>query len=448
MGNFGSANHARDEFTSTSSKRASTQGKKKPEDIVLEKVLANSIIKQKLGNNIQQMKMFAQQLSDPEELKESYLHTDWVQTTRLMTNITNNVPTNQEGTTTSENGTGTSSAPSSLIRRGSQLLQSTQSANDMNIINSYNNSNNTDSVDMNEIAKQPPIQLKDKIRIKLLVTETARNSTDRTIRQLLSPVLNTFNVLPEMGMFHTALIVGPWKLEFNDSGIVVPRKIMSQAAVVTADIDYISTVDRLEQVIDALAKVICKWNVTMYYKQTGGDKSKYGNCQDFVDDCLDALGVKLNFDGALKSFLTRLRKTGNSKLQFEMTRDFIEKFKLVDLYPSLQRALQQSIDQAASTSSSEDEDPAGALVFHTHKELDKFVWYLMEKDIDFNMHHPCEYQLLKSFDRAFWVKAITYPNMEEFHPLYEDEDKPAAPEERKHKCPFGDPCAASFIYLQ
>ena len=229
---------------------------------------------------------------------------------------------------------------------------------------------------------------------------------------------------------------------------------MSQAAVVTADIDYISTVDRLEQVIDSLAKVICKWNVTMYYKQTGGDKSKYGNCQDFVDDCMEALGVKLNFDGALKNFLARLRKTGNSKLQFEMTREFIEKFNLVDIYPSLQRALQQQDNTNSSNGSntSDDEDPAGAIVFNTHKELDKFVWILMNKDYEFQNSYPCEYQLLKSFDRAFWVKAITYPNMQQFHPLYEDEEKnqppPSNNEERKHKCPFGDPCAASFIYLQ
>ena len=169
---------------------------------------------------------------------------------------------------------------------------------------------------------------------------------------------------------------------------------------------------------------------------------------------MEALGVKLNFDGALKNFLARLRKTGNSKLQFEMTREFIEKFNLVDIYPSLQRALQQQDNTNSSNGSntSDDEDPAGAIVFNTHKELDKFVWILMNKDYEFQNSYPCEYQLLKSFDRAFWVKAITYPNMQQFHPLYEDEEKnqppPSNNEERKHKCPFGDPCAASFIYLQ
>ncbi|KAG2387468.1 hypothetical protein C9374_001800 [Naegleria lovaniensis] len=452
-----------EDFTKPKTNRSSSSNTKKPEDIVLDKVLANPIIKQKLGNNIQQMRMFAQQLSDPEELKESYLHTDWVQTTKLISDISNKV--NEDASST------LNSNSSDLIRRGSQLLQSTQSANDMKIIGNFNSTMSNsqgegDLINM-EISKQPPIQLKDKIRIKLLVTETARNSTDRTIRQLLSPVLNSFNVLPEMGMFHTALIVGPWKLEFNDSGIVVPRKIMSQAAVLTADIDYISTVDRLEEVIDTLAKVICKWNVNMIYKQTGGDPTKHGNCQDFVDDCLAALGVKLNFEGALKNFITRLKKTGNSKLQFEMTREFIEKFKLVDLYPSLRRALDNSSQETKSDqtqggegSGAEDELPAGALVFQTHKDLDRFVWYLMQQDYEFQNHYPCEYQLLKSFDRAFWVKALTYPNMEQFHPLYEDEDmnvgaakssstskQASHNEERKQRCPFGDPCASSFIYL-
>ncbi|KAL9648865.1 hypothetical protein ABK040_003795 [Willaertia magna] len=440
MGLFHSSQRQQGEEQYTNTKRQSSSNNndrssiKLPEDIVLDKVLNNTIIRQKLGNNLNQMKIFAKQLSDIQELKESYLHTDWLQTMNLLketSNIQNKILENSND----------SESNLEKLRKGSAILVSTQSGTDM-AINSYMNNNNQNNNNLNNnLDHLPPnMELKDKIRIKLLVTETARNSTDRTIRQLLSPVLDTFNVLPEMGMFHTALIVGPWKLEWNDSGLIVPRKIMSQAAVITADIDYISSMDRLDFVIDNLAKVICKWNVTMNYKQTGGDKSKYGNCQDFVDDCLDALGVKLNFEGSLKNFLTRLRKTGNSRLEFEMTEQFVKDFNL------LENNFKLTYHENENTYT---------LRFDTHRDLDLFVNYLIEKDDEFEMHFKSEYVLLKSFDRAFWVKAVSFPNIPEFQPLFENDGSDNTTtttnnnnmEDKKHKCPFGDPLGNSFLYI-
>jgi hypothetical protein len=57
---------------------------------------------------------------------------------------------------------------------------------------------------------------KKKIRIKLVIAEICKNSTQKAFRKLLSPVLTTFDTQQQFGMFHSALIVGPWYLECNN----------------------------------------------------------------------------------------------------------------------------------------------------------------------------------------------------------------------------------------
>jgi hypothetical protein len=41
--------------------------------------------------------------------------------------------------------------------------------------------------------------------------------------------------------------------------------------------------------------------------------------------------------------------------------------------------------------------------------LDKFVAELLIKDPEFLIKHPSEHALLKSFDRAFWMKFFKFP---------------------------------------
>jgi len=249
----------------------------------------------------------------------------------------------------------------------------------------------------------------EKIRIKLLISETAARPSKRAIRQLVSPLLNSLHVLPELGMFHSALIIGPWKLEFNDSGVVVPRKIISSAAVLTADIDHITTVNRFNDIVNKLAEVIVKWNTTMQYKENGGDKTKVGNCQDFVDDVLQALDIKLNFDGPMAKFIERLRKTGKCNLQFEPDPAFIEQYGLSEKL----------------------------FKFTDHGSLDRFVNDLLKKNPNLMAESRSEWALLKSFDRAFWLKNAKFPERREY--------LPHCNEHGVLGCPFGDPSHFSFI---
>jgi hypothetical protein len=345
-------------------------------DIVLQKITSSKQFQVKLGHNLNKMKHFARQISDSEELKNSYLSTDWLHTVELYrenSNVEEEVEEQEK-----------------QKKKPLVDLSSKSEANDF-----FNNLMDFDITE-NELNTVKNQQFAEKIRIKLLIAETADTTPKRAMRQLVSPLLNTFNVLPELGMFHSALIIGPWKLEFNDSGVVVPRKIISSAAVLTADIDHITTVNRFNDITNKLAACIVKWNTTMQYKETGGDKSKYGNCQDFVDDVLATLDIKLNFSGPLAHFIERLRKTGKCNLQFEPDNSFSEKFSLTEK----------------------------VYKFTDHDSLDKFVHELMAKNSNLMTDHRSEWALLKSFDRAFWLKHMKFPERQEYCPLMAPTENP------------------------
>jgi hypothetical protein len=68
--------------------------------------------------------------------------------------------------------------------------------------------------DIEKENKNTFMQVKKKIRIKLVIAEICKNNTQKAIRKLLSPILTTFDTQQQFGMFHSALIVGPWYLEW------------------------------------------------------------------------------------------------------------------------------------------------------------------------------------------------------------------------------------------
>lgn len=72
--------------------------------------------------------------------------------------------------------------------------------------------------------------------------------------------------------------------------------------------------------VDKIADVIIKWNTKMTYKNRGGEKGKEGNCQDFVDEILEAVGVdkKAIYQGAMGAYFERLKKKGKGGMKFFM----------------------------------------------------------------------------------------------------------------------------------
>jgi hypothetical protein len=118
----------------------------------------------------------------------------------------------------------------------------------------------------------------------------------------------------------------------------------------------------------------------MMYKESSIKKQpNEGNCQDFVFSLIEHLGINVKFSGALEKFLTNMREKGLCDMVIELDKNFQSDFglKILD----------------------------NKVTFTTHTELDKFVKSLIENEnINFLEKYPNEYSLLKSFDRAFWMR--------------------------------------------
>jgi hypothetical protein len=91
--------------------------------------------------------------------------------------------------------------------------------------------------------------------------------------------------------------------------LCVPRKICARASLLTADIDAdIATLTDLTTTVDKLANVVTKWNTIYQYTERSyaGTGQAKGNCQDFVMDVLQTLGLELKVSGALEHFLKQV----------------------------------------------------------------------------------------------------------------------------------------------
>ncbi|KAL0486422.1 hypothetical protein AKO1_011998 [Acrasis kona] len=250
------------------------------------------------------------------------------------------------------------------------------------------------------IASSNPLSMIKKeefLKIKLVIVELDGSARHRTFRKILSPIMDTFLTNTtglQYGLFHSALIVGPWYLEWNDSCLIVPRKCYSGAAVIAADVNKYFKGPQVSEAIDKISDVICDWNANYSYSR------QTNNCQRFVDDICKALNIDINFDGALKSYLDQLRTKGVCDMSYPLT---------------------ESMKHTLGIEDQEDKK------FNTHKELDDFVKLINRKDpcyFDMDPAGQDDLILLKSYDRAFWLRHFKDKDQEKFTP---------------HQCPFGDP---------
>lgn len=249
-------------------------------------------------------------------------------------------------------------------------------------------------------------QLKGNVKIKLLLTEISQTPLQMKTRKLVSPFLSFMNLAPQFGLFHTALLIGPWKLEFNDNSLCIPKCCVSKAAIITMDIGSLSTLQDVESSIETICRVITDWNTKRTYKEIPKNKDKEGNCQSFVEELLKALKIKLNLHGPIGEFLKKMREKGKSELVFEYGSVFAKKYGL--------------------------EGSTKSKVFQMHKELDELVLKLKSKNTKFSETE--EYQLLKSFDRAFWLRLFATKESQENYKLFTYLEI-----DGKCACPFENP---------
>lgn len=187
-------------------------------------------------------------------------------------------------------------------------------------------------------------------------------------------------------------------------------------AILAMDVETLCVASSsLPQIADKLAQLIVEWNVNYHYKnytilKTEEQKKneKEANCQDFCMVVLEKLGVKPNFNGALKRYLEDMRKFGVCEMVFRPKKNFRQIF-------GLEKKSYQ---------------------FTTHEELDQFVLSLKQKSPTVSIDFPNEMALLKSFDRGFWVRHFKSPERDEYKSLMGVDSTTKA---LKSNCPFKDP---------
>ena len=109
------------------------------------------------------------------------------------------------------------------------------------------------------------------LRIKFVLTEIDQSAHMRLVRRL-GHTFNLAKVSP-FGMFHTALIVGNWYVEWNDNSLAIVRKNSSSKAVFAFDLVLIQKEIDIHTCLDKIAQECCRWNGTQMYD------NKKNNCQ-------------------------------------------------------------------------------------------------------------------------------------------------------------------------
>ncbi len=163
----------------------------------------------------------------------------------------------------------------------------------------------------------------------------------------------------------------------------------------------------IDTILDIVAQTIVDWNVHKTYHQLNS------NCQHFIDHLCARLQIKLNFKGCLAHYLSTLRDKGQCKIKWKVPDTIREKCQLL----------------------------SPKLVFETHKELDECVTKVLDHCPLFEYEFPEDYLLLKSFDRAFWLRymktesAETAPLRKSLRQITKIKDI----NRDECECPFGNP---------
>lgn len=104
------------------------------------------------------------------------------------------------------------------------------------------------------------------IPVKIMIAELLPDPSQRTFRSVLSPVIQYVpTVQPKYGIFHTAIVIGPYLLEWTDGQVCVPRIVADNAALLACDVTILKNVP-LSEIVDTVRKIFVrqKKNSLMY----------------------------------------------------------------------------------------------------------------------------------------------------------------------------------------
>ncbi|KAF0978831.1 hypothetical protein FDP41_001901 [Naegleria fowleri] len=240
--------------------------------------------------------------------------------------------------------------------------------------------------------------------VKLVITTLHENQMHRFIRRVghIANIANT-DEKGGFGLFHTALIVGNWYIEFNDNSIACVRPISSSKAVFVYHLKAFGEAE-INEVINKITRVCCTWNATQYYDV------KTANCQHFTQTVLKAIGIDLKnsteISPLVKDYFFKLKKYGICSMTYSIPKPIKPSFNFDEI------------------------------TFKTHQELDQFWLTVNAKhhawvNTEEGKNHE---NLLKSYDRAFWLRRQSSKDM------CNEVNEPLRDNDETHRClcPFNE----------
>lgn len=224
------------------------------------------------------------------------------------------------------------------------------------------------------------------IGIKLLII-----SSEIPTSKFWNDLLYMTGYTPDYGMFHTALLVGPWLIDWTDKSLVIPKEVRyTNRPFLILDIPSTYQVKDIELLQKKIAEFSVDWNLNKTYSEVSC------NCQQFTESLCEYLGLELKLSKyeVYNSFLLNLKKKGKSEL-------------LLPIRKKLKDILNDEIIKEFIQNENQ-------IIFQNHFHLDSFMLKIkrlgIEKQINLQEEFKEEFQLLKGFDRAFWLKYFNYSN--------------------------------------
>jgi hypothetical protein len=198
-----------------------------------------------------------------------------------------------------------------------------------------------------------------------------------------STVFNTLRLPNELKYFHTALIVGPYKLEWNNTSVILPRKCML-SAIDSFEIGEFVGEELITEKLKVIAETIADYNIYRTYDEISC------NSQNFIDELCKKLELKVKFKNYLKRYINILRNEGKAECKYQIPEEILHKM----IHENVALATIPNFDPVQSD---------GEITFATHEQLDEVVNAIISINNDYFYigHGKDDYKLLKSFDRAF-----------------------------------------------
>ncbi|KAF0981722.1 hypothetical protein FDP41_012379 [Naegleria fowleri] len=188
----------------------------------------------------------------------------------------------------------------------------------------------------------------------------------------------------KFGTFDSCLLVGCWRLEWDEkSSLVCVRQFDTSRLHFAIDLERFTNEEKIVESLKIISNECCVWNGTKKYDV------KSCNAQHFVLHILEKIGVNLDqsLKGLSKIYFNSLLQNGTGTTEIELTQE-----------------LKQLLNSNTSNVS-----------FHNHKALDLFLENISTKNPYYFPQNTCDQMLLKCFDECYWLSLHQSNNGAEFN---------------------------------